>query len=189
MRSIRRKQRSSSRPKTRKTHPAITFFPPATRSVSFFEEEAFDDEGRLKQSKAHSINKIGHAMHDLDPVFESFSRTPELAALVDGLGMEEPLALQSMYIFKQPRIGGEVVFQQDSAFLFTDPPQRRRAVVCDRGCHYLQWMPVGAAGRPSGPGQIPLPARRGGRRRDRRLRPGPRFVPLEAAKEIGRAHV
>src|SRR5205823_2232928 len=30
----------------------------------FFEEEAFDANGQLKQTKALSINKIGHAMHD-----------------------------------------------------------------------------------------------------------------------------
>src|SRR5580658_3686052 len=36
----------------------------------FFEEEAFDAQGRLKQAKSLSINKIGHAMHDLDPVFD-----------------------------------------------------------------------------------------------------------------------
>src|ERR671914_79800 len=29
----------------------------------FFEEEAFDAEGRLRQSKERSINKIGHALH------------------------------------------------------------------------------------------------------------------------------
>ena len=33
----------------------------------FFEEEAFDPAGRLRQSKARSINKVGHALHDLDP--------------------------------------------------------------------------------------------------------------------------
>ena len=47
----------------------------------FFEEEAFDDAGRLRQAKALSINKIGHAMHDLDPVFAAFSRGPALAEL------------------------------------------------------------------------------------------------------------
>lgn len=30
--------------------------------------------------------------------------------------------MQSMYIFKQPGIGGEVVPHQDNAFLYTDPP-------------------------------------------------------------------
>ncbi len=87
----------------------------------FFEEQAFDRHGRLRQTKELSINKIGHALHDLDPVFESFSRQPALAALVAALGLAEPLLLQSMYIFKQPHIGGEVVCHQDASFLYTEP--------------------------------------------------------------------
>ena len=87
----------------------------------FFEEDAFDPDGQLRQAKALSINKIGHAMHDLDPVFERFSRAPDLADVVDQLGVADPRVLQSMYIFKQPRIGGEVVYHQDSTFLYTEP--------------------------------------------------------------------
>jgi phytanoyl-CoA hydroxylase len=87
----------------------------------FFEEDAFDASGELKQSKELSINKIGHAMHDLDPVFDRFSRTPELKSLAADLGFAEPLLLQSMYIFKQPNIGGEVVCHQDATFLYTEP--------------------------------------------------------------------
>ena len=87
----------------------------------FFEADAFDGHGELRQDKQLSINKIGHAMHDLDPVFESFSYTPELAEVAEGIGMVDPLAVQSMYIFKQPRIGGEVGCHQDATFLYTDP--------------------------------------------------------------------
>jgi len=87
----------------------------------FFEEEAFDADGRLRQDKRLSINKIGHAQHDLDPVFARFSRLPRLAVLAGDLGLARPLLLQSMYIFKQPRIGGEVGWHQDSTFLYTEP--------------------------------------------------------------------
>lgn len=87
----------------------------------FFEADAFLPDGTLKQSKERSINKIGHALHDLDPVFERFSRTPELAQLVADLGFPDPLLLQSMYIFKQPNIGGEVTCHQDATFLYTEP--------------------------------------------------------------------
>jgi phytanoyl-CoA hydroxylase len=87
----------------------------------FFEEEAFDDEGRLRQSKERSLNKIGHALHDLDPVFNRFSRTEELKELVYALGYKQPLLIQSMYIFKQPDIGGEVTCHQDATFLYTEP--------------------------------------------------------------------
>ena len=87
----------------------------------FFEEEAFDGEGHLRQSKDLSINKIGHAEHDVDPVFSSFSRQPAFAEIAGDLGFTDPLLLQSMYIFKQPKIGGEVVNHQDATFLYTDP--------------------------------------------------------------------
>jgi phytanoyl-CoA hydroxylase len=87
----------------------------------FFEEEAFDASGALRELKALSINKIGHAMHDLDPVFERFSRDPRLHELVTELGIADPRVYQSMYIFKQPRIGGEVRWHQDATYLATDP--------------------------------------------------------------------
>ena len=87
----------------------------------FFEENAFNPDGSLHQSKEQSINKIGHALHDLDPVFELFSRTEAIKNLVADLGIEHPLLLQSMYIFKQPRIGGEVNCHQDGTFLYTEP--------------------------------------------------------------------
>jgi phytanoyl-CoA hydroxylase len=87
----------------------------------FFEERAFNSDGTLKQSKEQSINKIGHALHDLDPVFDKFSRSPKLRSLVTDFALEDPLLLQSMYIFKQPNIGGEVTCHQDSTFLYTDP--------------------------------------------------------------------
>ncbi len=87
----------------------------------FFEENAFQPDGSLKQSKESSINKIGHALHDLDPVFNNFSRTSAVKQLVSDLGIDQPLLMQSMYIFKQPRIGGEVTCHQDATFLFTEP--------------------------------------------------------------------
>jgi phytanoyl-CoA hydroxylase len=88
----------------------------------FFEEEAFDESGALRGPKALSINKIGHAMHDLDPVFERFSRDPRLQAIAREVGVAEPLVYQSMYIFKQPHIGGEVRWHQDGTYFETDPP-------------------------------------------------------------------
>ena len=87
----------------------------------FFEEGAFDAHGSLRGPKALMLNKIGHAMHDLDPVFSAFSRTPALAALTRSLGIDEPLLIQSMYIFKQPHIGGEVRCHQDATYLYTEP--------------------------------------------------------------------
>jgi phytanoyl-CoA hydroxylase len=87
----------------------------------FFEENAFNADGSLRQEKERSINKIGHALHDLDSVFAEFSRRDEIKELVSDLGIDRPLLLQSMYIFKQPNIGGEVTCHQDATFIYTEP--------------------------------------------------------------------
>jgi len=87
----------------------------------FFEENAFNADGTLKYEKEKSINKIGHALHDLDPVFECFSRSQKIKDITTAIGIKNPLLLQSMYIFKQPNIGGEVTCHQDSTFLYTEP--------------------------------------------------------------------
>jgi phytanoyl-CoA hydroxylase len=87
----------------------------------FFEENAFNPDGTLKYEKEKSINKIGHALHDLDPLFERFSRSDKVRDLAKAIRLEHSLLVQSMYIFKQPNIGGEVTCHQDSTFLYTDP--------------------------------------------------------------------
>jgi phytanoyl-CoA hydroxylase len=87
----------------------------------FFEEEALDEHGQLRVPKAQSINKIGHALHERDPVFERFSRGPALAELAAQMGLRQPQVRQSMVIFKQPHIGGEVCWHQDASFFVTDP--------------------------------------------------------------------
>ena len=97
------------------------FFTSGDKIRFFFEENAFNEDGTLKYEKEKSINKIGHALHDLDPVFDRFSRDPKVKELAAALGFEDPLLVQSMYILKQPNIGGEVTCHQDSTFLYTEP--------------------------------------------------------------------
>tara|TARA_Y100001970_G_scaffold254082_1_gene329502 strand:+ start:907 stop:1767 length:861 start_codon:yes stop_codon:yes gene_type:complete len=87
----------------------------------FFEEKAQLDESNLKKNKQYIVNKIGHALHDLDDKFIKFSKNEDLNEIARAIGFKDPLLLQSMYIFKQPKIGGEVVCHQDSTFLITEP--------------------------------------------------------------------
>jgi len=88
----------------------------------FFEEDAFDKNGELIEDKMLSINKIGHALHDLDPVFKKVTYKKELREIANAIGHPNPLIVQSQYIFKQPKIGGKVVAHQDSTFIYTNPP-------------------------------------------------------------------
>lgn len=119
----------------------------------FFEQEAFDAAGQLVVPKARAINKIGHALHDREPLFDAFSRDPRLAAIASDLGFEQPLLMQSTLIFKQPRIGGEVVWHQDASFLITEPPSvvgfwfALEDATLDNGC---LWVAPGAHRGPMG---------------------------------------
>ncbi len=87
----------------------------------FFEKDAFDEKGQLKSSVEKSFNKIGHAVHDLDEVFNSFSRSEKLKKLAHEIGGGDYLMIQSMFIFKHAKIGGVVDIHQDSSFLYTEP--------------------------------------------------------------------
>ena len=87
----------------------------------FFEDGVFDNSGNLNVPKAQSLNKIGHAMHDLDPEFSAFCRGGEFANVASAVGMTAPALLQSMVIFKNPEIGGEVNPHTDHTFLWTEP--------------------------------------------------------------------
>jgi phytanoyl-CoA hydroxylase len=87
----------------------------------FLEEEAVDAAGNLTQPRERAINKIGHALHDLVPEFTAFCRQPIIGRLLRELGYERPQLWQTMYIFKQPRIGGEVRWHQDASYLISEP--------------------------------------------------------------------
>ena len=88
----------------------------------FLEEDALDESGALNRPKEQAINKIGHAMHDLVPEFQHFCRLPVLGDTLSAIGLDRPQLWQSMYIYKQPRIGGEVRWHQDASYLIADEP-------------------------------------------------------------------
>ena len=61
-------------------------------------------------------------MHLLDEDIKSVSTSSKIIETIRGIGFRSPILLQSMIIYKQPRIGGRVTPHQDSTFLYTDPP-------------------------------------------------------------------
>ncbi|KAJ1410745.1 hypothetical protein B484DRAFT_336272 [Ochromonadaceae sp. CCMP2298] len=101
---------------------ADDYFLTSGREVRFFwEEKARNEQGAFVAPQNECINKVGHGLHDLDPDFEAVSYEARVGSLCADLGLIHPLAVQSMYIFKQARIGGAVVPHQDGAFLYTEP--------------------------------------------------------------------
>uniref|UniRef100_A0A8C4QFT6 Phytanoyl-CoA dioxygenase domain-containing protein 1 n=1 Tax=Eptatretus burgeri TaxID=7764 RepID=A0A8C4QFT6_EPTBU len=89
----------------------------------FFEKEVFTKEGDFIIPKERAVNKIGHALHALDPVFKEITHSLKIKDTAKALQINKPVVVQSMYIFKQPGIGGEVTPHQDATFLHTEPMQ------------------------------------------------------------------
>lgn len=105
-----------------RSHASDEYFLGSAAAIRpFLEPGAVGADGALRVERRQAVNKVGHALHDLDPIFDAFSRKPALAALAAELGVADPRLLQSMYIFKQPGIGAEVTWHTDHTFLWTEP--------------------------------------------------------------------
>ncbi|KAJ6586889.1 phytanoyl-CoA dioxygenase [Mycena vulgaris] len=105
-------------------HIGDAYFLESGDKIRYFLEEDAVADGKLTRPKDKAVNKIGHALHELDPAFRKVTlENDRMRALVRDLQFHrDPVALQSMVITKQPQIGGEVGEHNDSTFLYTDPP-------------------------------------------------------------------
>ncbi|KAM7363061.1 phytanoyl-CoA dioxygenase domain containing 1 [Cochliomyia hominivorax] len=87
----------------------------------FFEDGAIGDNGELLVDPTVALNKVGHALHVEHPVFNKISFSNRVKEICWQLNFNRPAICQSMYIYKNPSIGGEVIPHQDSWFLYTEP--------------------------------------------------------------------
>ena len=94
---------------------ADMYFLTSTDKIRPFLEKKADEI--LKESKENIssdkkvnkkiFNKIGHALHALNPVFREVTFSDKVKSITKSLDFHKPVVCQSMYIFKQPFIGGE----------------------------------------------------------------------------------
>lgn len=109
----------------------------------FFEEDVFTEDGELNCPKEKSLNKIGHALHDLVPEFKQVTYSNKMKGIFKSLQLKKPAIIQSMYIFKQPKIGGKVVPHKDSSFMYTEPTKLHGVWIAledaevDNGCMWF----------------------------------------------------
>jgi phytanoyl-CoA hydroxylase len=102
------------------------FLDSGNRVHYFAEVDALEKEQlkpEFKNDKLAALNKAGHGMHTVPGAFCDYTTSSQVQELVTDLGWQDPVVPQSMYIFKQPRIGGTVHSHQDSTFLYTTPKQ------------------------------------------------------------------
>ena len=117
-------------------HPTITFSTKSTKQKHskadyfltsgdkiryFFEEGAVGEDGKLTVEPKEALNKMGHALHALEPCAKQITFSDKVKNVAKALELKRPCVVQSMVIFKPARIGGVVKAHQDSTFLHTDP--------------------------------------------------------------------
>lgn len=87
----------------------------------FFEEGAVGENGELLVDPSVALNKVGHALHTDHPAFAKATFSNRVKEVCWQLGFRKPGIAQSMYIFKNPGVGGEVKSHQDATYLWTEP--------------------------------------------------------------------
>ncbi len=117
-------------------HPTLTFSTKSTEQKHtksdyfitsgdkirfFFEEGAVGPDGKLTSEPRVALNKMGHALHALEPYAKQITFGDKVQKVARALELNKPRVVQSMVIFKPPKIGGVVKAHQDSTFLYTDP--------------------------------------------------------------------
>ncbi|XP_037940924.1 phytanoyl-CoA dioxygenase domain-containing protein 1 homolog [Teleopsis dalmanni] len=103
-------------------HSKETYFLESGDKVRyFFEEGALNEDGELLVDPMCALNKVGHALHVEHPTFEKITFSKRVKDICWQLNYNKPAVCQSMYIYKNPGIGGEVIAHQDSWFLHTEP--------------------------------------------------------------------
>jgi phytanoyl-CoA hydroxylase len=96
--------------------------PPSFRRV---ETSEGDDEKKTnnKDDDKDDDEDDNHKKKNAREPFFEYTSSSKLRELVLSLGYRDPVVPQSMYIFKNPKLGGAVHSHQDSTFLYTTPRQ------------------------------------------------------------------
>ncbi|XP_065226220.1 phytanoyl-CoA dioxygenase domain-containing protein 1 homolog [Planococcus citri] len=89
----------------------------------FYESGVRNEDGTLKVDPKIALNKVGHALHWLHPTFKKITFHEKVKQVCRELDLVKPAIAQSMYIYKNPRVGSEVNTHQDASYLYTEPPK------------------------------------------------------------------
>jgi ectoine hydroxylase-related dioxygenase (phytanoyl-CoA dioxygenase family) len=98
------------------------FLDSADKIRGFYEEGAVVDGKVIIEEREKALNKIGHALHKYEDAFRQVSFSAKVKEVIERLTtMKRPTIMQSMVIFKQPKVGGKVKPHQDASYLYCEP--------------------------------------------------------------------
>lgn len=88
----------------------------------FFEKNAVNlDTLELQLPEGQSLAKIAHALHCLNPIFRKVTTSQRVKDVYKAIDFQDPTVVQSMVIFKNPKVGGAYTAHQDASFLYAEP--------------------------------------------------------------------
>lgn len=107
---------------SQRKHVSYDYFLESLNKASiFFESAAMGADGQMLSDKTKAAVKIGHALHDYDPVFQRYSHSKQMNQIARDLGYKRPLIGQSRYFFKLSKVKSSIEPHQDSTALYTEP--------------------------------------------------------------------
>ena len=79
------------------------------------------DTLELRLPEEQSLAKIAHALHCFNPVFNEITTSERVKDVYRAINFVNPTVVQSMIIFKNPKVGGAYSAHQDASFLYAEP--------------------------------------------------------------------
>jgi phytanoyl-CoA hydroxylase len=114
-------RRYSSDPAALEAERDEAYFNNSARDIGLFWEKGTDPASLPPEERERCVSRLGHGLHWVDPVFRRAAQHPKAAEALEGLNGPGINIVQTMIIYKQPRIGGELGFHQDASYLHTEP--------------------------------------------------------------------
>lgn len=87
----------------------------------FYEAGSFNQETKeLQVEGKHSLAKIAHAIQK-NPVYNKLTTSEKVKKVFKAINFGEPVVVQGMVNFKNPKVGAEYNPHQDASYLYTEP--------------------------------------------------------------------
>jgi phytanoyl-CoA hydroxylase len=97
------------------------YFRHSARRIGLFWERDTAPQTLSPEERERCVARLGHGLHFEDDLFRHAACHAKIADVLEALLGPGVNVVQTMVIYKQPRVGGEMGYHQDAAYLQTEP--------------------------------------------------------------------